>query len=135
MESKESKFQFRSRSPRLSSLEYFINEDFQFDDDSEELSLPIEMEVGVKEFKEEDNCTEVFLQIVLGDHDKAPFYLKAKEEAEFTWSEDLEKEKIRKLLNQNAPALLLSFLRPIIKEITSDLPYGSYYIPFMDFTK
>ncbi|RRD94316.1 hypothetical protein EII17_08870 [Clostridiales bacterium COT073_COT-073] len=129
----ESKFQFRN--PRLSSLEYFIREDFQFDDNSEELSLPIEMTVGVKEFNKEDNCTNVFLQIVLGNHDKALFYLKAKEEAEFTWSEDLEKEKIAKLLKQNAPALLLSLLRPIIKEITSDLPYGSYYIPFMDFTK
>ena len=42
---------------------------------------------------------------------------------------------INKLLNQNAPSLLLSYLRPVIAQVTMASPYGAYNIPFIDFTK
>lgn len=42
---------------------------------------------------------------------------------------------IDRLLNQNAPSLLLSYLRPIVAQVTSASKYGTYNIPFVNFTK
>lgn len=42
---------------------------------------------------------------------------------------------IDRLLNQNAPSLLSSYLRPIVAQVTSASKYGTYNIPFVNFTK
>lgn len=42
---------------------------------------------------------------------------------------------IEKLLNQNAPSLLLGYLRPIISQITAASPYNAYNLPFIDFQR
>ena len=42
---------------------------------------------------------------------------------------------IDRLLNQNAPSLLLSYLRPIVAQVTSASKNGTYKIPFVNFTK
>ena len=41
---------------------------------------------------------------------------------------------VDKLLNQNAPSLLLSYIRPIVVQITAASPFPTYNIPFMNFT-
>ena len=54
----------------------------------------------------------------------------------FRWNpEKVDAEHSEKLLKQNAPALLLSYLRPTISLITSASPYAAYDIPFMNFTE
>lgn len=50
------------------------------------------------------------------------------------WKEKLDEEKVHKLLNQNAPSLLLSCLRPVISQLTAASPFGTVNIPFMNFT-
>ena len=36
---------------------------------------------------------------------------------------------------KKAPSLLLSYLRPIVAQVTSASKYGTYNIPFVNFTK
>ncbi len=43
-------------------------------------------------------------------------------------------EKVDKLLNQNAPSLLLSYVRPVISQLTGASPFEAFNIPFMNFT-
>ena len=55
--------------------------------------------------------------------------------AEFRWPDSLNVEMVEKLLNQNAPSLLLGYLRPIISQITAASPYNAYNLPFIDFSE
>ena len=59
--------------------------------------------------------------------------LEIKLASEFSW-QDLAENKIDVLLRQNAPALLLSYARPIISSITSASKFPTYNIPFLDFS-
>lgn len=69
------------------------------------------------------------------DSSISPFRIDAEMTAQFTWdAESLDKALIDILLQQNAPALLLGYLRPIIADITMKSGLPPYQIPFMDFT-
>lgn len=67
--------------------------------------------------------------------ENAPFYICAIEAAYFRWNDSLEDEFVDGLLHQNAPSLLLSYLRPVIAQITMASPYDAYNIPFINFTQ
>lgn len=64
-----------------------------------------------------------------------PFEIEARELAIFKWEKDYEESNINILLSQNAPALLLSYLRPIIANVTSASQFSAYNIPFINFKK
>lgn len=83
---------------------------------------------------EDKNEAIVELTITVGNDDNLnPFYIKAIESAKFKWS-DSTKINEDKLLEQNAPALLIGYLRPIISIITASFPFSAYNLPFIDFT-
>lgn len=50
----------------------------------------------------------------------------------FSWPEELEEEKANSLLNINAPALLVSYARPIFANLTSASPFPTYNLPFLN---
>lgn len=61
------------------------------------------------------------------------FALNIKMVSVFTWN-DLDDEQIDNLLRKNAPALLLSYARPLIASITNASKFPTYNIPFLDFS-
>jgi len=128
----ESAFQFTN--PALSGLEFWINKNFNGEKDTK---IQIRMNMSVKVAKKENlNEAIVELDVEIGEkNDDIPFYIKAIEGANFRWNDELDDNMIDKLLNQNAPSLLLSYLRPIVAQVTSASKYGTYNIPFVNFTK
>lgn len=50
----------------------------------------------------------------------------------FSWSEDMGEELVNSLLNTNAPALLVSYARPIFANLTSASPFPTYNLPFLN---
>ncbi len=76
-------------------------------------------EIKLEDFPEEisDYSTE--------KNDDIPTYIKAIEGANFRWNDELDDNMIDRLLNQNAPSLLLSYLRPIVAQVTSASKYGT----------
>ena len=128
---KMSAFQFKN--PVLTELEFGINKDY-FGQSNEEQQISVNMEVQVDR-KNNVNEAEVSLKFRLGDKDNEnPFYIFAIEKAEFRWENGLKDEAVEQLLNQNAPTLLISYLRPIIVQITAASPYDTFNIPFINFT-
>lgn len=128
---KESTFQFTN--PALIGLEYEYNEKFSEEKDKE-IAINLNMSVAVAE-NEGKNEARVTLTLILGEKsDQAPFYIKAVETAIFKWNEQLDDKVLEKLLRQNAPSLLLSYLRPIITQITAASPVDAYNIPYINFT-
>ena len=126
----ESNFQFSN--PALINITYKVNETFNSKGETK-----IKMQIETKEEREEEASEAlVRLYIRIGEEsDKAPFYVFAEEAARFKWDCDAyDENSVNRLLSQNAPALLLSYLRPIIANITSASPYSGYNIPFINFT-
>lgn len=128
----KSSFQFRN--PVLARLEFGINEGFNKKlNDKQEVNINMTVQVN-KKFDVHE--AEVSLVFELGDkNDLNPFYVVATEKADFRWDDVLDNGTVEQMLNQNAPSLLLSYLRPIIAQITAASPYNSFDIPFINFKK
>lgn len=121
----ESRFQFKN--PELVSLDFALNENF--DENSFE-GLHIDSKTNVKRSVSE-NTAYVTLQLNI-DGDNVPFHISIAMSSMFSWSEDLDKETIDNMLKVNAPSLLLSYIRPIITNVTANSRYSALYLPFMD---
>lgn len=128
---KESDFQFTN--PSLVSIIFKENKDFVVDDGK---GIEIGTSINVSHSFISDNEVVVSLTIKLGTEDSStPFFLVSEYMANFRWMEGFEKEQIDLLVSQNAPALLLSYARPIISMTTNASHYPAYNIPFINFTK
>lgn len=126
----KSKFQFSN--PVLSRIEFSFNKEFALKKEDE---ITMKMEFSVQTEEKSSNEARVSLVCELGDKSsQSPFWLLAEEEAFFKW-EFLDVVLADKLLKQNAPSLLLSYLRPIVTQVTQASPCGAYNIPFMNFAE
>jgi preprotein translocase subunit SecB len=127
----ESAFQFTN--PILVGLEFGLNQEFEVVEDHE-VQIQINMSVNVNKM-EDTNEAEVTLKLELGERGaNSPFFISVMEAARFRWDESLESDMVNKLLNQNAPSLLLSYIRPIVTQVTAASPFDAYNIPFINFT-
>ena len=128
----ESAFQFSN--PSLTKFEFGINDGFNNTCGSE-VNFKINIGVNVKR-NEDKNEAIVELNFEVGEkNDTCPYHISATEAAHFMWNEELNNDDVVILLNQNAPSLLLSYLRPVISQITAASPNESFDIPFINFTK
>ena len=131
----KSKFQFTN--PTLTRLEFEVHNDFLR---KGKLDMGINLSVNCRRAKKEDDTLGssalVMVTVSIGTKDNStPFYIEADEEATFRWCEgDFSEANIEALLNENAVALLISYLRPIIANVTASSPYPCYNLPFLDLT-
>ena len=80
---------------------------------------------------------EVVLEIELfgkRDLSDVPFKFQIANKGLFFWSEEVE-EKVDIFLNINAPASLLSYIRPLITQFTSFSNFPPLILPLIDFTE
>lgn len=67
--------------------------------------------------------------------EKIPFYINIKIEGIFIWKEINDEDLLNSLLYENAPAVLLSFIRSMISQITAYSGYPTLIIPLLNFKK
>lgn len=132
MESSISKFQFQK--PVLTKLSFEVNQDFDRSQNNQAL-----MQIGIQANTTRSNdAPEAVVQITVtvGEKsEKCPFWIEAVESSTFHWDKSLDSNTIDVLLNQNAPALLISYIRPTLALITSASPFNSFDLPYIDVTK
>lgn len=131
---KKSDFQFSN--PYLTKLNFKINDDFDKDDYNGGMSIESEITQEVITPGEE---ARVSLLLKLGNESNIyPFYFEIEMTALFKIVNSNSSTQINhsfsKLINTNAPAMLLSYARPIISLITSQSGMPAFYIPFINFT-
>lgn len=68
------------------------------------------------------------------DDKDTPFSLESEMQSDFYLKESLPEKEVKILLQQNAPSLLLAYMRPIVSAITG-YSFQSFKLPFLDFTK
>lgn len=125
---------FQYKNPHLKEIRYIENEQFN----PKIQQVEFENNFNVKISLINANSAEVEFTLILQtlENDNGPFSLQICVAAEFEWNEELQDEDtIKSLLNLNAPALLLGFMRPIVANITNLSQFPVYNIPFIDFTK
>ena len=66
---------------------------------------------------------------------ESPFFISITQSGKFEYPSNLDKNNLENLLNINAPAVLLSYIRGIISQITAFSGYPALIIPLMNFTK
>jgi len=125
----ESAFQFTN--PALTYIEFNINPNFN----TKYTEVQIKHSISVNITKNNDQARVSLICEIGEKNESCPFWIKAEEQADFKWNIELNSELVDKLLNQNAPSLLLSYLRPVIAQVTMSSPFGAYNIPFINFTK
>ena len=132
MENSISKFQFDR--PILTKINFELSKDYDSSQNTSAL-----MQIGIQANTTRSNdAPEAVVAIIVTIGDKSPnspFWIEAVESAKFHWDESLDSKTIDLLLGQNAPALLISYIRPTITLITAASPFNAFTLPFIDLSK
>lgn len=128
---KTSSLQFSD--PHMTKASFSVNKEFS---PAENVDIPIQISVH-RNWNEGESNALIELEVTIGkDSAEFPFYVSVSYEANFKWEEDVvQGSTLETLLSQNAPALLLGYVRPAIASITNFSIYPSYNIPFINFTE
>lgn len=133
----ESKFRFSK--PRLMSVKFEVNDILNKEKNNLEkravrfkntmdvsiVQKDIEKRIAIVELSFSPECIE----------EDPPFELHVVMRGNFSWDSAYDNDTVNSLLKINAPSLLLSYMRPIVANITLNGMGNAYDIPFMDFTE
>ena len=124
---KASNFQFLN--PYLEEMFFAGNDNF---DMNEDIEMENSFNVQVNKDKENRRAkVELVLETNVNVED-APFRMRVKVASDFKW-DNLDDESVEAMLKCNAPALLLSYMRPIVANITNVSKFPVYNLPFVNF--
>lgn len=126
---KKSKFEFST--PKLEKVKYENNIYF---DKSCFTGITVEAQTEVKRHENKNEAT-VTLGLNIGEKENSlPFLVEISMSTNIRWEEEFNEELIVTILSSNAPSLILSYIRPIVANLTGNSGLPAYNIPFMDFT-
>lgn len=124
-----SKFKFTN--PKLVRLNFQINNDYT---ENEDFNSEIDISISHDISKTSENEAIVELNIEIGElSNQFPFFINLVIGAKFKLDAVIEGTDFDKLLEVNAPALLLSYSRPIISSVTNQAGMKPLNLPFINF--
>ena len=100
--------------------------------------ISVEFNFNTEVIKRKKNQAEISFTFILFNEEKleeVPFYLSITEKGEFAWDENASEDIIERLLEKNAPAILLSYMRSMISQITAFSGYPALIIPLINFNE
>ena len=122
---------FQFANPILERVSFVTNN--KFDSDKFE-GIDIESQTSVE--MHEENTAKVSLNVIVGSsEDNQPFNIDIVMSAKFRWRDTIDIAKVKELLKVNGASVLLSYIRPIVANLTNSSQYSVLNIPFMDFTQ
>ncbi len=131
-----SDFQFTN--PLLVKFSFEVHDKFLLEHPGEhgEINAPITLQTNIAKEKEGGPRALVTQNCDIGkQNDEYPYFISASIRAAFIWNESISPDMVTQLLKHNAPALLLSYLRPIVMYNTAASGIKAVNIPYLDFTK
>lgn len=130
---KTSKFQFLN--PYLVEVYFDTNTDFLSETDFINVEMQNAFSIQVKRIENKKRANVSLMLETNKDNKNAPFNLRIKVASDFRWEDGLDEEMIEVMLNNNAPALLLGYMRPIVASITNSSKFPAYNLPFINFNE
>ena len=130
---KKSQFQFTD--PVLTKLIFSLNPEFRPESDGVvSLVTSFQTKISAPENPKDPALVALEVSIRGEEENNSPFKIEAEMAGQFTWlGENVAEAYMEKLLEQNASALLLGYLRPIVAFATMQAGLRPYQIPFMNF--
>jgi len=126
----KSKFQFKNQ--KITQVEFSVNN--SFDRSHNEVQLEISMKEKHNKISTNRAISELEISVFKKEfNSQIPFYIRIIVEGEFKWEENIDNSEL--LLKINAPALLLSYARSMITQLTVFAGFEPLIIPLVDFTK
>ncbi|QGN60291.1 MULTISPECIES: protein-export chaperone SecB [Leuconostoc] len=130
----EQQLNFRFSSPQLSST-FFSVMDRNLSDDPSDIIKDVKIISSVKE--RSDNKALISLAVqnfdTPDDIDTKSYVFNISYTAEFVWKDNINKEQIDSFLAVSAPALLLSYIRNTLSNLTASAKLSILDLPFYDF--
>ena len=125
---KTSKFQFVH--PYLVELHFVSHSDAYTGVDDIEMQNSFRIQI---KRRPEENRANVELELETNmEKENVPFELRVRVASDFIW-EDLDEKAVEVMLKQNAQALLLGYMRPIVANVTNVSNVSVYNLPFVNF--
>lgn len=119
------------KNPKMEKIFFELNKEY---DENEELSMDMDSEVQVKKNQDESEAT-IVMNLKLGfEGENAPFKIDIIASSDFRWSEDVEFD-IDKTLKVSGSTMLLSYIRPVVANLTMQAGLSPFHIPFLDLTR
>ena len=123
---------FKLRSQFTEEIIFKKNSDFK----DRKIKLKFSHRLEIKNIDEGSSNVKLIFNIFTEEElEVSPFFISITQLGEFQYPSDLDKTDLENLLNINAPAVLLSYIRGIISQITAFSGYPALIIPLMNFTK
>ena len=125
-----SNLQFKN--PQINKIDFRVND---YDPDTN--NMPISIEVECKVSKEEKEAV-VSLNLCVGELTKSngiatSFYFNGVISADFSWIDEIKSHE--KMLKVSGGTVLLSYIRPILANLTMQAGMKPLNLPFINFTK
>ena len=130
---------FRFNPPYLTAMDFIINQSYQREK-NEVVPVALYLQTNVNRNPEAPDA-KVELTVKLNHDDignsvpDAPFWITVSYSSKFAWENVIPEEMVERFLRVNAPTVLLSYIRPLVAQITSSSPFPTYNIPFLNLTK
>lgn len=124
---KKSKFQFSN--PNLINLVFEVNPSF---DEKLFESLKLESHTKIIKMQGQNKANVEMCMNIGGMKKEYPFVINIIMASDFMWDDELEEVLVDRLLKANATSLILSYMRPIISNITNNSKYPVFNLPFLD---
>lgn len=125
---KKSQFQFSN--PELIHINFDLKENIN-DKVADDFSSIITK--TLIKMDENNQNAYVTLSVVSSKENNLPFFFDVEMGVNISWNEKCESSFVNSILKNNVPALLISYIRPIVSIITSSTGYPAFNIPFLDF--
>jgi len=118
------------KSHRLKSVDFRLNPEFRSVG-----NIELKIDAGKTVTKHNDKpLAEVSLTVsIFKDKTDAPFWCTIIYQGLFSWNEGVASQKVDEYLKCNAPALLYSYIRPIVTQLTVSADLPALTLPFMNF--
>ena len=123
---------FKLRSQFTEEIIFKKNSDFK----DRKIKLKFSHRLEIKNIDEGSSNVKFIFNIFTEEElAESPFFISITQSGKFEYPSNLDKNNLENLLNINAPAVLLSYIRGIISQITAFSGYPALIIPLMNFTK
>lgn len=120
---------------KQSTEEIIFKKNSNYNSNNKSINVEFLPEIQIKKIN--NNRAEVTLKFQIfseENFDESPFFLSVTEKGIFEWSED-HLDKIDNLLRISAPAVLLSYIRSIISQVTAFSGYPALIVPLINFAE
>ena len=126
----ESTASFRFKDFRLESLQFNQRSGKPA---SGELTYGISFRGGHEEIEGEERTARVRLGLALRWKDDPPFDLEIEASGVFNWTEDCQGDDLARMLRGQAPALIYTQIRPIVRLLAAEAGFTGFLLPTHNF--